>query len=147
VRITSVAHVTLQEYWPRQPEDVSFTPLLGAVQGHKLATFTRTALNVLHAKPRRAQDAEFVVHFTQTRVVPELAAMRSASAGASEARRNVVGIALELLVPGTPRELGLWAMTLLAEWYRDVKAEWKANIDGAVQRSVSELLCLRISVC
>ncbi|KAF8162457.1 hypothetical protein K438DRAFT_1985106 [Mycena galopus ATCC 62051] len=130
----------VEEYWPRQPADASFTPLLGAVQGRKLATFTRTALNVLRAKPRRPQSAEFVVHFTQTRVVPELAAIRSASAGALEARRNVVGIALELLVPGTPRELGLWAMTLLAEWYRDAKAEWKATIDGAVQRSITEHL-------
>jgi hypothetical protein len=54
-----------------------------------------------------------------------------------DARRNVVGIALALLVPGTPRELSLWAMTLLAQWYRDVKAEWKTGIDGAVQRTVS----------
>ncbi|KAF7360179.1 RRM domain-containing protein [Mycena venus] len=90
----------VEEYWPRQSEDASFTPLLGSVQGRKLATFTRTALAVLHAKPRRAEDAEFVVHFTQTRVVPELAAMRSANAGALEARRNVVGIALELLCAG-----------------------------------------------
>ncbi|KAJ7209904.1 hypothetical protein B0H12DRAFT_1242805, partial [Mycena haematopus] len=130
----------VEEYWPRQPEDASFTPLLGAVQGHKLAAFTRTALNILRAKPRRAEGAEYVVHFTQTRVVPELAAMRSASAGTLETRRNVVGIALELLVPGTPRELGLWAMTLLAEWYRDVKTEWKTTIDGAIQRSITETL-------
>ncbi|KAJ7032008.1 hypothetical protein C8F04DRAFT_670996 [Mycena alexandri] len=129
---------TVEEYWPRQPEDASFSPLLGAVQAHKLATFTRMALNVLGTKPRRAQDGEFVVHFTQTRVVPELAAIHTTSAGALEARRNVVGIALELLVPGTPRELSLWAMTLLAEWYRDVKGEWKTGIDGAVQRSVTE---------
>ncbi|KAJ7185784.1 hypothetical protein C8R46DRAFT_937409 [Mycena filopes] len=131
----------VDEYWPRQPEDASFTPLLGAVQAHKLATFTRMALRVLTAKPRRAQDGEFVVHFTQTRVVPELAAMHATtmvSAGALEARRNVVGIALELLGPGTERELALWAMTLLAQWYRDVKGEWKTGIDGAVQRSVTE---------
>ncbi|KAK7044859.1 RRM domain-containing protein [Favolaschia claudopus] len=130
----------VEEYWPRQPEDVVFTPLLGAVQGRKLATFSRTALNVLRTKPRRAEDAEFVVHFTQTRVVPELAAMRTANAGALEARRNVVGIALELLVPETPRELGLWAMTLLAEWYRNPKADWKATIDTAIQRSIIESL-------
>ncbi|KAJ6487732.1 hypothetical protein C8R45DRAFT_255150 [Mycena sanguinolenta] len=130
----------VEEYWPRQPEDASFTPLLGAVQGHKLAAFTRTALNILRGKPRRAEGAEFVVHFTQTRVVPELAAMRSTNAGALEARRNVVGIALELLVPGTPRELGLWAMTLLAQWYRDVNAEWKTSIEGSIQRSITESL-------
>ncbi|KAJ6557945.1 hypothetical protein B0H19DRAFT_1149145 [Mycena capillaripes] len=128
----------VEEYWPRQPEDASFTPLLGAVQARKLATFTRTALGVLRTKPRRAEDAEFVVHFTQTRVVPELAAMHSSNAGALEARRNVVGIGLELLAPGTPRELSLWAMTLLAEWYRNVKAEWKNTIDTAVQRSITE---------
>jgi hypothetical protein len=127
-----------QEYWPRQPEDVSFTPLLGAVQARKLATFTRMALSVLQTKPRRTEEAEFVVHFTQTRVVPELAAMHSSTnAIVLDARRNVVGIALALLVPGTPRELSLWAMTLLAQWYRDVKAEWKTGIDGAVQRTVS----------
>ncbi|KAJ6614617.1 hypothetical protein B0H10DRAFT_2165084 [Mycena sp. CBHHK59/15] len=89
-----------------------------------LATFTRTFLAILRAKPRRAHDAEFVVHFTQTRVVPELGAVHGTNSSAVEARRNVVGIALELLVPGTPRELGLWAMTLLAEWYRGTP-EWK----------------------
>ncbi|KAJ6478741.1 hypothetical protein C8R47DRAFT_983941 [Mycena vitilis] len=131
----------VEEYWPRQPEDVSFTPLLGAVQARKLATFTRTSLRVLRTKPRRAEEAEFVVHFTQTRVVPELAALHSStSASTLEARRNVVGIALELLAPGTPRELSLWAMTLLAQWYRDVKGQWKTSIDGAVQRSITESL-------
>ncbi|KAJ6582913.1 hypothetical protein DFH09DRAFT_278368 [Mycena vulgaris] len=128
----------VEDYWPRQPEDALFTPLLGAVQARKLATFTRMSLGVLRTKPRRAEAAEFVVHFTQTRVVPEIGAMHNTSANALEARRNVVGIALELLVPGTPRELSLWAMTLLAQWYRGVEREWKTSIDGAVQRSVSE---------
>lgn len=126
----------VEEYWPRQAEDASFTPLLGAVQARKLATFTRMGLGVLRTKPRRAESAEFVVHFTQTRVVPELGAMNIANA--VDARRNVVLIALELLVPETPRELSLWAMTILAQWYRAVETEWKANIDGAVLRAVSE---------
>ncbi|KAJ7741945.1 hypothetical protein DFH07DRAFT_980971 [Mycena maculata] len=125
----------VDEYWPRQPEDVSFTPLLGTVQARKLAAFTRMAVGVLRTKPRRATDAELIVHFTQTRVVPELAAMHG---GALDVRRNVVGIALELLVPGAPRELSLWAMTLLAQWYRNANTEWKTSIDGAVQRSVAE---------
>ncbi|KAJ7118682.1 hypothetical protein C8R43DRAFT_1035902 [Mycena crocata] len=130
----------VEEYWPRQPEDASFTPLLGAVQAHKLAAFTRTSLAGLRIKPRRAEDAEFVVHFTQTRVVPELGAMHSGGGGASalEARRNVVGIALELLVPGTPRELALWAMTLLAQWYREAKSEWQTSIDTTVKRTISD---------
>ncbi|KAJ7468081.1 hypothetical protein FB451DRAFT_1401336 [Mycena latifolia] len=130
----------VDEYWPRQPEDVSFTPILGAVQARKLATFTRMALGVLRTKPRRAESAEFVVHFTQTRVVPELGAMHSTntSASALESRRNVVCIALELLVPETPRELSLWAMTLLAQWYRGAETRWKTTIDGAMQRSISE---------
>jgi hypothetical protein len=106
------------------------------VQARKLATFTRMGLAVLRQRPRREQDAEFVVHFTQTRVVPELAAVHVSSGSALEARRHVVGIALELLAPGAPRELALWAMTLLAEWYRSA-GDWKTSIDSAVQRSVS----------
>ncbi|KAJ7441775.1 hypothetical protein B0H11DRAFT_2251834 [Mycena galericulata] len=129
---------SVDEYWPRQPEGASFTPLLGAVQARKLATFTRMALGVLRAKPRQMVDAELIVHFTQTRVVPELAAMHTTSASASDVRRNVVGIALELLVPGTPRELSLWAMTLLSQWYREATTDRKTSIDGAVQRAITE---------
>ena len=65
--------------------------------------------------------------------------MHAMTSVALEARRNVVEIALELLVPETPRELGLWAMTLLSQWYREVQGEWKTSIDGAVQRIVSNL--------
>ncbi|KAJ7196554.1 hypothetical protein GGX14DRAFT_473423 [Mycena pura] len=128
----------LEEYWPRQPEKASFTPLLAAVQACKLVAFTRMALLGLRSKPRHPRHTQFVVHFTQTRVLPELAAMHAMTSVALEARRNVVEIALELLVPETPRELGLWAMTLLSQWYREVQGEWKTSIDGAVQRIILE---------
>ncbi|KAJ7697002.1 hypothetical protein B0H17DRAFT_1130650 [Mycena rosella] len=104
----------------------------------KRAIVTRMSLAVLRAKPRWTEFAELVEHFTQMRVVPELGAMHSTNTSALEPRRNVVGVALELLVPGTPRELSLWAMTLLAQWYRAVDTEWKKCIDGAVQRSISQ---------
>ncbi|KAJ7070205.1 hypothetical protein C8F01DRAFT_1246337 [Mycena amicta] len=164
----------VDEYWPRQPEDVVFTPLLSAIHARKLATFTRMALAGLHGRssvstsPSNSTTAEYIVHFVQTRVVPELAAIRQDSilsmkrtvtsdsttstsrlaAGADngsavdEARRNVVGIGLELLHPGAgARELALWAMTVLSEWYRDTEGKkngWKTSIDEAVQRVISE---------
>ncbi|KAJ7060983.1 hypothetical protein C8F01DRAFT_1058277 [Mycena amicta] len=164
----------VDEYWPRQPEDVVFTPLLGAIHARKLATFTRMALAGLRGRssistsPSNSTTAEYIVHFVQTRVVPELAAIRQDSiismkrtvtsdsttstsrlaAGADngsavdEARRNVVGIGLELLHPGAgARELALWAMTVLSEWYRDTEGKkngWKTSIDEAVQRVISE---------
>ncbi|KAF7319126.1 hypothetical protein HMN09_00249000 [Mycena chlorophos] len=149
----------VDEYWPRQPENAVFTPLLGAIHARKLATFTRMALTALRAK---SKVAEFLVHFVQTRVIPELAAVPAesivvvrrtattdsatarvaaaeSSSAVDEARRNVIGIGLELLNPGAgARELGLWAMTVLSEWYRNAAIKWKTSIDEAVQRVIAE---------
>ncbi|KAF7326044.1 RRM domain-containing protein [Mycena kentingensis (nom. inval.)] len=158
---------SVEEHWPRPAEGRLFTPLLGAIQARKLATFTRMALVGLRARSPTATNgttAEYVVHFVQTRVIPELALIpetnmamkrsitvdsampanaRAAESitAAEEARRNVVGIALELLHPGAgARELGLWAMTVLSEWYRQTgkEATWKSGIESAVQRVISE---------
>ncbi|KAF7316109.1 RRM domain-containing protein [Mycena indigotica] len=173
VRRWLLKHV-VDEYWPRQPDNVLFTPLLGAIQARKLATFTRMGLSGLRSRPSATSYqgsttviAEYVVHFVQTRVVPELAAIPSDSvtvakrtgttdstvptsrllpgdniSAVDETRRNVVAIGLELLHPGAgARELGLWAMTVLSEWYRDTdgkRTNWKTSIDEAVQRVISE---------
>ncbi|KAJ7653453.1 hypothetical protein B0H17DRAFT_1214685 [Mycena rosella] len=106
-------------YWPHQSEDVSFTPLLGAVQACKRATVTRMSPAVLRAKPRWTEFAELVEHFTQMRVVPELGAMHSTNTSTLEPWRNVVGVRLELPCRGR-------------HWYRAVDTEWKKSIDGAI---------------
>lgn len=110
---------------------------MSAAHSRKLTIFTRAWLAMVMSTSTNTIDklvnAELVVRFIQTRVIPELDIIDGN--GADDAKRNVARIALELLSDGG-RELQLWAMSTLGHWHREIPA-WKTSLEKVLESTVS----------
>lgn len=108
-----------------------------AIRARTLGNFTRASLALLSSdliiSSSREHIAQDVVHFLQTRVVPEIEFISSKSI--SEPRSNVVRIALELISTAGTKDVIDWALDMLCHRSYAVP-EWKSAVEQTLQQIV-----------
>lgn len=140
----------IEAYWPPDEGTEAYRPLPAIIHASKLNTFTRALLaTVFNTSPgsmsrmpneSHIADALLAMHHLQRRVVGEID--RLSDTLASEARGNMVRIALELLCVSGSRELMQWAAELVGSWYAD--RELRAFVEGTLKDVVSKAEWTRV---
>lgn len=129
---------SLEEQWPITPQDLALSPVLEAIHSRKLNVFARVFCSLLESTSpesnRRANDAQHVIKFLQTRVIPELDRL---SAKNLEAKRDVIKSILIMLMAENMNDVGRWCISIIRRWYRTA-GSWKDNFEEGLKLVISE---------
>lgn len=89
---------------------------------------------------RRANDAQHVIKFLQTRVIPELDRL---SAKNLEAKCDVIKSILIMLMAEDMNDVGRWCISIIRRWYRTV-GSWKDNFEEGLKLVVrrTRIMCI-----